>query len=352
MQAGVAGWSAPDEAGLLNREIGGDGGPSPLTKLAAMVESIAIMSDPTDGWYRSGAKDFGPTSGLFVFTVELGKAVSEQLKVLLETKHLYQKVSISPEKLVSAFKQRVESASLRPFDELTQDFLGSASFTPAGSQLFLLGRDNLKQPKLTLILSGLKLFCADCGSKEVANPIWYFELANELLKQHAHGELKGMPPTGFQMFFLCYQCQRCSGIPQAFLVRRHGWQLILEGRSPIEHIEIPGFIPKQEECFFRDAVIAYNSGKTLAALFYLRTFIEQFARRKTGIKERVAGEEILEAYNKTVPAEIRSQMPSLREWYERLSVSIHSAEEPPELFEQARAEIERHFDFRRIFRLG
>jgi hypothetical protein len=310
------------------------------------------MSDPTADWLRSDAKDFGPTSGLFVFTVELGQAISEQLKVLLETKHLYQKVSISPEKLVAAFKQRVEPASLRPFEKLTHELLASVSFTPADQQLFLLERDGIKMPLLTLSLSGLKLFCSECNAREVANPIWYIELKNELLKLYRLGEHRTPPPSGFQMFLLSYQCQRCRGTPQAFLVRRHGWQLILEGRSPIEHIEVPAFIPKQEERFLRDAVLAFNSGKTLAALFYLRTFIEQFARRQTGLTGRVPGDEIMEAYNKILPPENRGQMPSLKEWYERLSVVIHSAEEPPDLFEQARMEIERHFDFRRILHIG
>lgn len=324
----------------------------PLTKLAAIVESIAIMSDPTADWYRSDAHDFGPTNGLFVFTVELGRAMSEQLKLLLETKHLYQKVSISPEELASEFKQRVAPASLRPFEELAQEFLASVSFTPADRQLFFGGRDNIPEPQLTLLINGLKLFCCECDTKEVANPIWYFDLKNELLKLYSHGQVQTPPPLGFQMFFLSYQCQRCRGTPQAFLVRRHGWQLILEGRSPIEHVEVPAFIPKQEERFFRDAVLAYNSGKILAALFYMRTFIEQFARRQTGITGRVPGDEIMEAYNKTLPPENRGQMPSLKEWYERLSVPIHSAEEPPNLFEEARLEIEHHFDFRRVLRIG
>lgn len=310
------------------------------------------MSDPTDNWYRSDATDFGPTNGLFVFIVELGRAMSEQLKRLLETKHLYQKVSVSPDQLLVAFRQRVQPPSLPFFDQLIQDYLGSASFTPADRQLFFIGKDNLKQPKSTLILGGAKLFCSECGSKEIANPIWFFELTNELLKQYTRGELRTMPPPSFQLFFLCYQCQRCNGIPQTFVVRRHDWQLILEGRSPIEHIEVPASIPRQEKRFFSDAILSYNSGKILAGLFYLRTFIEQFARRQTGAAGRVSGDEIMEAYNKTVPEEVRSQAPSLREWYERLSISIHSAEESPAVFEQARAEIERHFSFRHIFRLG
>jgi hypothetical protein len=310
------------------------------------------MSDPTDEWYRSDARHFGPTNGLFAFTVELGKAMSEQLKVLLETKHLYQKVSISPEELLAVFKQKVEALSLHPFEELAHGFLASASFILADQQLFLLGKDGIKQPQLTLSMGGLKMFCTECDAKEVANPIWYIELKNELLKLHVRRELQTLPPSGFQMFWLSYQCQRCRGTLQAFLVRRHGWHLILEGRSPIEHIEVPAFIPKQEERLYRDAVLAYDSGKTLAALFYMRAFIEQFARRQTRITGRVLGEEIMEAYNKTLPPEKGGQMPSLKEWYERLSVPIHSAEEPPELFEEARSEIERHFEFRRLFRIA
>ena len=312
-----------------------------------------MINDPTADWLRGGAKDFGPTSGLFVLTVELSQAMSEQLKVLLETKHLYQKVLISPEKLVAAFKQRVAPASLRPFEELTKELLASVSFIPAKEQLFREERDGPRKAEFTLLLSGLKLFCSDCNGREVANPIWFGDLKNELLKLYMHREESlTLPPPSFQLFLLSYQCQRCRSAPQAFLVRRHGWQLILEGRSPIEHIEVPAFIPKQEERHFRDSILAFNSGKTLAALFYLRTFIEQFARRQTGTTGRATGDELMEAYNRMLPPETRDQIPSLKEWYERLSAPIHSAEQPHDLFEQARAEIERHFDFRRLFRIG
>jgi hypothetical protein len=134
-----------------------------------------------------------------------------------------------------------------------------------------------------------------------------------------------------------------------FLVKRNGLDLTVEGRSPIEHIEIPNYIPNDERHWFRDGVIAFQTGKILAALFYLRTFVEQFARRKTNMKDqKKTGEEILSAYAETLPSNLRDTMPSLREWYDKLSEALHGAKEDPELFGAARERIEKHFDIRRV----
>jgi hypothetical protein len=97
------------------------------------------------------------------------------------------------------------------------------------------------------------------------------------------------------MFLLVYQCQRCLGTPEGFLVRREGWTFSLHGRSPMERVEIPSYLPQIESYFYRDAVIAFETGKTLAALFYLRTFIEQFGRRLTGTVGKATGDEIFDA---------------------------------------------------------
>jgi hypothetical protein len=52
----------------------------------------------------------------------------------------------------------------------------------------------------------------------------------------------------------------------------------LSGRAPIEHVLVPNVIPKNAAGFFKDALIAYQSGQTLAALFLLRTLIEQWLK--------------------------------------------------------------------------
>jgi predicted RNase H-like HicB family nuclease len=158
-------------------------------------------------------------------------------------------------------------------------------------------------------------------------------------------------PDGFQMFTLVYQCQRCLGKPEAFLIRRDVWTFYLEGRSPIERVEVPKFVPEKEQRYYSDAVVAFNSGKVLAALFYLRTFVEQFARRITGKTGRATGEEILDAYYETLPSSLKSEMPSLREWYENLSVPIHAGKDDTEVFTKAKEAIDKHFEIRRVFRM-
>src|ERR1700761_9572129 len=106
--------------------------------------------------------------------------------------------------------------------------------------------------------------------------------------------------------------------PEAVLIRREGWRLSLHGRSPMEHVDVPRCIPKEERHLFRDAIIAGHGGKTLAGLFYLRAFIEQFARRIIGETGRRPGNEIVDDYGKTLSEQYRGLMPSLREWYGKL----------------------------------
>jgi hypothetical protein len=128
--------------------------------------------------------------------------------------------------------------------------------------------------------------------------------------------------------------------------------LHLEGRSPIEHVEIHSSLPKKEGKWFKDAVVAHQSGKTLAGLFYLRTFVEQFSRRMTGtLHDKKSGDEIMSAYSDSLPDKVRDSAPSLKELYGKLSEAIHGAKEDTELFDRTKERIEEHFEFRRLYKL-
>jgi hypothetical protein len=210
-------------------------------------------------------------------------------------------------------------------------------------------------PVLTLIIENAKLFCSKCGTSEVFRPVWFHDLTNELLTVQRFGHSSAPAvnvPTHFQLFTILLQCQLCMGKPEAVLVRREQWKLSLHGRSPMEHVDVPKFIPKEEQHLFRDAVIAAHGGKMLAALFYLRVFIEQFARRVTGETERRYGFELMEDYGKTIPDAHRGTMPSLREWYDKLSEPIHAAKEDEKLFEAAKEAISQHFEIRKVFKIS
>ena len=114
---------------------------------------------------------------------------------------------------------------------------------------------------------------------------------------------------------------------------------------------IESYIPKAEQWLLSGAIVAAQTGNVLAGLFYLRSFIEQFARRQTGLTGRVTGEEIFAAYQELLPENYRAHMPSLGSWYEQLSVPIHAASADMSVFEEAKSDILEHFDFRRIYKL-
>jgi hypothetical protein len=61
----------------------------------------------------------------------------------------------------------------------------------------------------------------------------------------------------------------------------------------------------------------------------------------------------MDAYAQTLPEDKRSHLPSLKEWYDKLSEPLHTADEEAaeKLFNEAREAIENHFDLRRALKI-
>ncbi len=283
------------------------------------------------------------------FVEEHNECWSAGLKLLLEEKHLYQKVEIRIEHVLKSARDDVSPSYESQLLQRIGVFLKQRLYptTDAGTQL-----DGSPVLNAFLLVPNVKLYCRKCKSAEVYTSVYASEVSNELSKPRGPSSKVGRTLSAYyQVFFLALQCQRCQGDPECFLVRRRDQGLVFEGRSPFEHIELPSYIPEAERSLFRDAVISHQAGKTLAGLFYLRTFLEQYARRQTGVSDRISGDELLERYGKLLPASIREEIPSLRLWYERLSTAIHQASADGDLFVSAEEEIDRHFDMRRLFKL-
>jgi hypothetical protein len=285
---------------------------------------------------------------------ELIKSISREagkrLKMLLEEKHIYQQVVIDAKTLVSAWVVKVKSVGVIAEEgEFEKDH-----FSLGDRQLEFLERGAPQaSPALTLIIENPKLFCIMCGEREVFRPVWYQDVVNELRKPRAFNSPQDAKSAldGFQLFYLTFQYQRCLGKPEGFIVRRDGWKLSLHGRSPMEYVDVPKYIPKQERDHFRDALIAVHGGKPLAGLFYLRMFMELFARRATGETGRCYGDELMEAYYKILPPAHRDTLPNFKEWYGKLSEPMHTGEADEALFEEAREALNRHFDMCRLFKI-
>ena len=208
-----------------------------------------------------------------VFCQRLESEIERQLQFLFQTKHLYQKATLDLGPI---------SAQLQGGPEIAQRFAKRRILIELERRVQQ--RQNLADPFVTISPKNVKIFCGSCGDAEAFKATWAQECSTPFPDLDAPN----------QLFAFSYECQRCFSFIQGFMVRRKGWDFYLEGRSPIEQVLVEPYIPKKEARFLKDAILARNSGKLLAAFLYLRVFIEQFGRRLTGITGREDGDTILE----------------------------------------------------------
>lgn len=276
--------------------------------------------------------------------------IASQLKTLLEEKHLYQNFAIDFEKVKeSLLGKLVTDDDKREFRQFAARW--ATNLIVSDKQPNLAQDRGSRYAPPTFLVQNVKMFCSSCKARETFRPTWFADVTTEVSKRHEQDHHIAPPSYRFQIFVISYQCEACRDVPVCILVKRENWKFTLEGRSPIEEVEVPKAIPKIETWLFSDAIVAYQAGKTLAGLFYLRSFIEQFARRQTGIEDKKNGDEILDAYQALLPDKQKELMPSLRSWYAKLSEPIHAAKSDETAFEQARVAIIKHFELRRLFEI-
>lgn len=275
-----------------------------------------------------------------------GEHIAETIKTLLETKHLYQSLEVTtPHAAISSIVMGV-----KPAIDAGRNFREELAL-PASA--LILQRWNLMDPRgnwsavddeCTVIIPHIKTFCRGCDRVEPFNPV----AATDYLVTGEWSPWKGYRTSGcvVQNFVLSFWCQGCKGIPEVFMVRRVGAKLTICGRSPMEHVDVPKYLPPKAKQYVAGAIVAHQSGQTLAGLFLLRTSIEQWIR-SLGAKHDKA-DQALDWYMSTLPDDFKSWAPSLREVYGTLSDAIHKADASAPLFEQAKADLERHFDARRV----
>lgn len=295
------------------------------------------------------------------FSVIVAQSLTHAFKRLLSEKHLYQSVEVDlsaipkiahelrhtlAKPLTSNMRER--GPRIPSTEDVTRIGMQTAtrSWEPANPSLP--GARPIPQGEPDYIefqLPTINTFCTHCEANWPFNPIFdTYQLTVRALGQH-------------QWFFLGYQCQQCKGLPVRFLVRREGLKLRLAGRDPIEVLPTPKELPKTQSKYFSDAMVAHHAGQTLAGLFLLRVFIEQFWRTVPAVQDllkqdsRAPGERQGDAYQSSLPTDFKSRFPSLKDVYARLSEAIHAADAKATLFEEASAKIIEHFEARRLFKI-
>ena len=266
------------------------------------------------------------------------KCLTACLKLLLETKHLYQNATVDV-----GIWDKLEHANHWPLEAATTEW------AVHDNSVLLSAVAPAVSPKTSycLYVPDVKLLCQTCDRIEAFNSI----SSQEFTQHGKHLRKTSATTETIQVFVLSFLCQSCKRVPEIFLVRRHGFKLTLCGRAPIEVADVPPEIPKTARQYYSGALVAHQSGQTLAGLFLLRTLIEQWARSQVPEPAPSRADELLDAYMATLPLDFKSRFPSMRSLYDDISADLHSATGSADLFDKALSEIKEHFDARRLFKL-
>lgn len=289
----------------------------------------------------------------------MGQSVSNAFKILLSEKHLYQSVEVdltlvnmAENQTIDALESEVPSPMRRSLSVNPHAFVKEQKAKVLSGLWFA---QQITPTTLNLAADSIFIhfelpiintFCNQCKAR------WPFEpVTNGSYVVQGYGQ--------DEFFYLGYKCcQQCKGEPIRFLVRREGLKLRLAGRYPLEVLPTPKVLPRPVNKYYGDAMIAHHAGQTLAALFLLRVFIEQFWKTIPDVQKliaktpRASGDEQGEAYQSTLPASFKSDYPSLTDVYGKLSEAIHSASADGNLFEESCKKLIKHFAARDLLELN
>jgi hypothetical protein len=277
------------------------------------------------------------------------RAISQTFKTLLETKHLYQSLEVAPpaDDISSIVMQ------VRPAIDSGRNFREELALQ---ASLWISKRWNVFNPRgsgyastdeCNVVIPHIKTFCIKCDRVEPFNVVATTDYLVDSLDRPPAQHLVYRISSGLvQNFVLSFWCQGCKGVPEVFVIRRVGAKLTLCGRSPMEHVDVPKHLPPKAKEYIAGAIVAHQCGQTLAGLFLLRTSIEQWIRSLGAEHEKA--DQAIDWYMSTLPEDFKSWAPSLRDLYGTLSDAIHKANASATLFDRAKADIERHFDARRV----
>lgn len=167
--------------------------------------------------------------GLTVLISLLNGECKGLYKRLLEEKHLYQSLKIDYDGILKQVREHVIASFHSGFDALVI----RADFRAALSQ-------PSDQANLKMNPVNVELFCEsdDCQKRQAHRAVWSTEIVGQIQADILVNP-KLVVPRYAQIFVVAYRCERCHREPQVLLIRRSGWKFSIEGRSPIEHVEVP-----------------------------------------------------------------------------------------------------------------
>lgn len=250
-------------------------------------------------------------------------AVKEALVTLLETKGLYQNVSINEK-----FSSKIPIVKSRPYTEEFSSrplFLFSRGESEAGQKLpgHTGGRPGTKlfEMEVGAYLPDISTFCPVCGCETGF-------ISHSISNAHYLDIYPIIGEKTEQIYSPLYRCSKCREQLITFQILRKGLKLQLTGRSSPFRPQLAPEWPKHIKAIISDAFIAVSENDLAAGYYHLRTSIEFYIKKEIGVevKEKIDGVELCARYYETLDNRLKSDFPSISNIYSKLSQGLHSRE--------------------------
>lgn len=282
---------------------------------------------------------------IFRIKALIGSHVGRQVRLLLEQKHLYQRVNLGLGELVQPELERLDHQMKVSVGSEVRRVIGQPWH---GTTQPTAPVEDLPVP-IYFSVEVAKLYCGRCERIEAFRSVFLADVLRPSFGLYSH--VKHPAAATQQTFVLTLACQACdaAGVPETFLIERRGDHLQLCGRAPIEQLPPVEGVPKDEQKLIQNARIARNSGQVLGAIALLRCFLEQYARRQTQSQE--TGDKLMAAYHGTLPDIFPSQFRNFVSLYSTLSEALHNANASSDVIDQAIDAVIDHFRARQLYRV-
>jgi hypothetical protein len=169
--------------------------------------------------------------------MRISEAIEKAIQELINTKHLYQSVTVDFEPCVRAeaheFFLRRQRGDL-PSKAESENTIKQGLLTELDAKDWRFDLDKRVNLEFDFSLPPISLLCSFCDEVEAFN-LW----GEASLRQTI-----SLGKLGQQVFWFPLQCQRCKEAVIVLLVRRIGRKITLIGRSEFEKVSVPRFIPK------------------------------------------------------------------------------------------------------------
>ena len=305
------------------------------------------------------------------------KAIENAMRELIETRYLYQKVTVDLNPVEELLKPQIANPPMPPgkqtitagksvaWNQGLPDYLKALRLEIEKRPWRLQTRHTGDNPQYAEIHRTASAGTSPVGTPIEKMPIHFYLPAVQIMcggackrvttfSAHVSSSRFSLESLNSrigskgieEIFQPVYRCEICRSMIYALLVHRIGLRLHLCGFAPRREPLPSRSVPELLAPILSDAEQAIAENDVFAGFYHLRTLLEHYLKQRLGIPlaDQIRGEELIARHYAAIPIEWRSALPAISDAYTTLSENLHARKGKVEDFQRLRNQVCDHID--------